>query len=116
MEENKRIAVLIIRKYLRDLERRNAYYWNSAEFTQVCYSKIAANDLIELIESDNNLSAETIIENFRNKMDRYALMNGFSSLKFSIQHDTATYILDKLIDYKERRINQNGQQKTKHVH
>ena len=108
MEENKRIAVSIIRKYLYDIERRNKYYWSAAEFTQACYSRIAANELMSILESDVNLSAETIIENFRSKMDRYALMNEHTSLQFSIQHDAATYILDKLIDYKERRINQNG--------
>ena len=108
MEENKKIAVSIIRKYIYDLGRRNTYCWNTAEFMQVCYSKIAAKELLNLIESNTNLSAETTIENFRNKMDRYALANEHTSLQFSIQHDAATYILDKLIDYKERRINQNG--------
>lgn len=107
-DENKRIAILIIRKYLFELERHNTCYWNSAEFMQTCYSKIAANKLLELIESDNRLSPVTIIENFRDKMNRYSIANEFNSLMFSIQHDASTYILDELIFYQERRLNQNG--------
>ena len=116
MDESKRMAVLIIRKYLHDLERRNTYYWNSAEFTQAHYSKIAAIKLIEFIESDSPLSAIDIVDRFRDKMNRYSLMNDFNSLMFSIQCDASTYILDKLIFYKERRINQNGQNKIHTVH
>lgn len=116
MDESRKMAIQVIREYLRDLEHSRTYPWKSAEYMQICYSKIAAIKILEKLKTDRLRSPMTIIENFRDQMDHYSYMNEFNSRIFSIQFDASTFILDQIIEEKERRLIQNGQNKIRKVH
>lgn len=110
MDESTTIAVRIIQKYLRDLECGiSMCHWNSPRFEQITYEMIAADTILYEIKNNKSLKPETIIEDFRAKMNLYIYMNELYSRQYSIQADSATYILDEIIVYEERRKNQNGQ-------
>lgn len=110
MNDERTMAVKIIRAYLRELERS---YFSSFRTPfheeQIIFQEIAATKLLSYLKDYKSLEVMTIIENFKAKMDQYACLNEFNSRQFSIQADTATYILDEIIVNKERRQNQNGQ-------
>ena len=103
MDDNRQLAVRIIRLYIRDLEQYAPFQWQDKHLAQTYYSKIAAMKLIKEIRSNELLSPMTIVENFRDKMNHYACMNDFNSTMFSIQADVAEYILDEIVVYQERR-------------
>lgn len=110
MDEERLTAIRVIRAYLREIQRSyNSCFRTPAHSYQIIYQEIAATKLLNQIKNNKSLSPQTIIENFVRMMDRYAIMNDFNSRQFSIQSDTAYYILDEIIVYEERRRNQNGQ-------
>lgn len=116
MNDESAIAVKIIRAYLRELKYYELHSWIPSHTEQIIYQEIAATKLLNYIKDWKWLRPTTIIENFKAKMDQYACMNEHNSRHFSIQADAATYILDEIIVYKERRENQNGQNKIRKVY
>lgn len=117
MDEERLIAIRVIRAYLQELKRSyGSCFRTPAHAYQIIYQEIAATKLLNQIKTNKSLSPLTIIENFERMMDRYTIMNEFNSMQFSIQSDTADYILDEIIVYKERRRNQNGQIKIRKIH
>lgn len=113
MDEDRKLAVRVIRKYIAELESSATLCWTSESFMQNSFSRIAAIKLLNRLKSYEKLSATTIIENFRDEMNRYSYMNEFMCREYSIQFDASTYILDEIIAIKERRMNQNEHIKTK---
>lgn len=103
MDDTRKAAIRIIRWYIRELQHQACCEWQARQLAQTYYSKIAAIKLLQLIKTNKSLSPMTITENFRDKMNRYACVNDFNSTMFSIQADTAEYILDEIVFYKERR-------------
>lgn len=69
----------------------------SPEFMNAYYSKQAALDLLELVMDNKQRCPVDIVEEYRNKMDRYSLMDHPGSIIYSIKYDYATYVLDRLI-------------------
>lgn len=103
MDEIRKASIRILRWYIRELQNQARYEWQARHIAQTYYSKIAAVKLLQSIKTNKSLSPLTIVENFRDKMNRYACMNDFNSTMFSIQADAAEYILDEIVVYKERR-------------
>lgn len=103
MDEIRKATIQTIRWYIRELENQARCEWQERHIVQTYYSKIAAIKILYSVKTDKSLSPMTIVENFRDKMNRYACMNDFNSTMFSIQADAAEYILDEIVVYKERR-------------
>ena len=103
MDVNKDDINHIIQTYIRALENIDIYHAPRMLFDQVCYSKIAAINLLRYIQNDTSQNPITIIENYRRKMNQYSCVNSCTSMIFSIQYDATTYILDEIIVHEERR-------------
>lgn len=82
--------------YIIDLENSPVCIFSNG-FALYSYSKWAAKELLEFIRERDDISAESAIVLFIKKMDEYSCMNSAASYIFSIAHDTALDILDKLI-------------------
>ena len=103
MDDTRKAAIRIIQWYIRELQRQACCEWQERLLAQTYYSKIAAVKLLQSIKTNKSLSPLTIVENFGDKMNRYACMNDFNTTMFSIQADAAEFILDEIVVYKERR-------------
>lgn len=67
------------------------------DFAQESYSRWAAKELIACLEKNPTTPPLLVIEEFRDKMDRYACQNKDSSYIFSVAYDMAEYIIDLLL-------------------
>lgn len=64
---------------------------------EICYSKQAAEDLLDAIMSNPRKPLIDIVEDYRDQMDDYSCMNNGFGIIYSIKYDYATYILDCLL-------------------
>lgn len=77
--------------------RCNFMFDKSPEFLDEYYSRQAALDLLDLVMSGDEYNLMNIVEDYRDKMDRYSTMSEKFGIIYSIKYDFATYILDRLI-------------------
>lgn len=64
---------------------------------QICYTKQAAEDLLDEIMSKPREPVQSIVEAYWNRMDEYSCVDNGFGIIYSIKHDYATYILDCLL-------------------
>ena len=67
------------------------------EFAQESYARWAANELLIELQRRKHMPPLIVMEEFRNKMDRYSLKKGPCSWIFSVAKDTAETLIDLLI-------------------
>ena len=98
MSKANTIAIRVVLDYINELESTTTTfdYWNSAYFAQRSYAKTAAYDILELLKNSTEPPL-VVIEEYRDKMNDYACLNGFGSVIFSTAYDTAEGIIDALI-------------------
>lgn len=63
-------------------------------FLQETYSRWAAEEILRCILKSESLPPVTVVEEFKNRMNHYSLMNPNSSYIFSVAYDIAMDILD----------------------
>lgn len=78
--------------YLGDIRR-----FKRKEFKQACYSKWAAQEILRRLIVDDETPPLIVLEEFRDKMDQYSLINQQSSEIFSVAKDTAEYFIDLVL-------------------
>lgn len=61
------------------------------------YLRWAVDEILVLLENSNDTPPLLVIEEFRDKMDRYSCLNSRTSYVFSCAKDTAEWIIDLLI-------------------
>lgn len=86
-------SIFIIQQYIRELRQP----CRKKDFMQRSYSLWAAIEILKLVLIKNDIPPIMVVEEFRNKIDGYSLLNSKSSIIFSIAYDTATDILDNLL-------------------
>jgi hypothetical protein len=90
-------AIEVVRHLLRTALRKTS---NEKGFSlkQESYSRWAAREILILLEKNCDEPPLTVVEQFRDRMDRYSCVNIETSYKFSVAKDTAEWIIDWLID------------------
>ena len=61
--------------YLERLESQPMGYWRSSEFAQLSYAKTAAREVVDLLKNDDSKPPLVIIEEYVDKMNKYACLN-----------------------------------------
>jgi hypothetical protein len=89
-------AIEIVRHLLRTALKRAS---NDKGFSQKqeSYSRWATREILILLEKNRDKPPLTVVEEFRDKMDRYSCINLENSYKFSVAKDMAEWIIDWLI-------------------
>jgi glyoxylate utilization-related uncharacterized protein len=64
---------------------------------QESYSRWAAKEIMTLLLQNRDTPPLLVIEQFRDKMDRYSCINIETSYQFSVAKDMADWIIDLLI-------------------
>lgn len=72
-------------------------YQQERNLEQESYSRWAINEILTLLENSDNTPPLIVIEQFRDKMDRYSCINPRTSYVFSCAKDIAEWIIDLLI-------------------
>lgn len=80
-------------EYVADLNMPKNH-WNKELFEQRCYSIWAAKELYYELAKNDDKPAETVIEEFIDRMDKYSCKNIETSFMFSVAKDTALDIYD----------------------
>lgn len=86
----------MIRWYIRENEKHR-YLWQTAEYKQETYSLWAARELLNELRKNKGKPPLIVIEDFRDKMDRYSCMNPATSFIFSVAKDTVEMFIDMII-------------------
>ena len=86
-------AVSILKGYITDMPEANRKCKKHI-FLQRTYSRWAAEEILECIQENESTPAIIVVENFRDRMNRYSLLTSNSSYIFSVAYDIATDILD----------------------
>ena len=90
------IAIKIIQDYLR-IYLGTVSKWYGYSFKQESYSRWAAEELMERLKKETTTPPLILIEEFRDKMDKYSCLNPSTSFIFSVAKDTAECIIDLLL-------------------
>lgn len=90
---NRLMAISTIQDYMLDLKEPKCN-WKASRFSQLSYSRWAANEVLIYVTKRKNISPIIAVEEFIAKVDKYSCMNAKHSYPFSIAHDIATDILD----------------------
>lgn len=86
----------MIRWYIRENENHQ-YLWQTDEYKQEVYSLWAARELLNELRKNRSNPPLIVMENFRDKMDRYSCMNPSTSFIFSVAKDTIEMFIDMII-------------------
>lgn len=86
----------MIRWYIRENENHH-YLWQTDEYKQEVYSLWAARELLNELRKNKSKPSLIVMENFRDKMDRYSCMNPATSFMFSVAKDTTEMFIDMII-------------------
>lgn len=92
------IATKVVLEYIRELDcaTNPIECWQSAYLAQRSYMRTAAYDILKLLQDDSEPPL-VVIEEYKDKMDRYACLNAFGSSMFSAASLTAENIIDAII-------------------
>lgn len=86
----------MIRWYIRENENHQ-YLWQTDEYKQEVYSLWAARELLNELRKNKSNPPLIVMENFRDKMDRYSCVNPATSFIFSVAKDTIEMFIDMII-------------------
>lgn len=86
----------MIRWYIRENEKHR-YLWQTDEYKQETYSLWAARELLNELRKNKGKPPLIVMEDFRDKMDRYSCMNPATSFIFSVAKDTVEMFIDMII-------------------
>lgn len=86
----------MIRWYIRENENHQ-YLWQTDEYKQETYSIWAARELLNELRKNKNKPPLVVMEDFRDRMDRYSCMNPATSFIFSVAKDTVEMFIDMII-------------------
>lgn len=89
------IAIKIIQDYLT-IYLGTVSKWHGYSFKQESYSRWAAEELMASLKKETTPPL-ILIEEFRDKMDKYSCLNPSTSFIFSVAKDTAECIIDLLL-------------------
>lgn len=92
------IAISIVKDCIKDLEYglSQCDCLDDASNTQIIYSDIGARQILELLEKNTKTPPLWVIEEYRDQMDEYMYMNSAGSYMFSVFHDIAEHIIDRM--------------------
>ena len=89
---------VIVADYLEELSYNHPFV-TSDKFEDNSYAKWACKELLHEIDKAErapfDLVPQQILEQFREKMNRYAYMNSKASLGFVIASETAEYLIEQ---------------------
>ena len=71
-----------------------AKHWPRYWFDKNSYSRWAVSEILDLLSNRGDTTPSKIVEDFADKMDRYACYNDTARYIFSIAREAATDILD----------------------
>lgn len=86
----------MIRWYIRENENHQ-YLWQTDEYKQEVYSLWAARELLNELRKNRPKPPLIVMEDFRDKMDRYSCVNPATSFIFSVAKDTIEMFIDMII-------------------
>lgn len=86
----------MIRWYIRENEKHR-YLWQTDEYKQETYSLWASRELLNELRKNKAKPPLIVMEDFRDKMDRYSCMNPATSFIFSVAKDTVEMFIDMII-------------------
>lgn len=86
----------MIRWYIRENEKHR-YLWQTDEYKQETYSLWASRELLNELRKNKGKPPLIVMEDFRDKMDRYSCMNPATSFMFSVAKDTVEMFIDMII-------------------
>lgn len=89
-------ARLLIQEYLKESLGRISF-WQGYSFAQTSYAKWAATELLKCLDEKQTTPPLIVIEEFRDKMNRFSCMNRNTSYVFSVAYDMAGDIIDQLL-------------------
>lgn len=85
-------ALSIVKDYESYLEFVHEQQGYSLE--QMSYSKWAVDEIFKYLDEQKTSAPLVVIENFRDRMDRYSRLNEKNGLIFSVACETAENIID----------------------
>ena len=97
MSKANSLAIEAAMCYLERLENQPMGYWRSSEFAQLSYAKTAAREVVDLLKNDDSKPPLVIIEEYVDKMNKYACLNKERSIMFSVAADTAEDMIHELL-------------------
>lgn len=86
----------MIRWYIRE-NKNHRYLWQTDEYKQETYSIWSARELLNELRKNKNKPPLVVMEDFRDKMDRYSCMSPTTSFIFSVAKDTTEMFIDMII-------------------
>lgn len=86
----------MIRWYIRE-NKNHRYLWQTDEYKQETYSIWVARELLNELRKNKNKPPLVVMEDFRDRMDRYSCMNPATSFIFSVAKDTTEMFIDMII-------------------
>lgn len=89
-------VITLIQAYIEELGRPCSNT-NSRRFRQKVYSIWAAEEILIYVINNRRTRPDDAVEEFACKMDTYSCMGGSFSFMFSVAHDVAIDILDRII-------------------
>lgn len=96
MNSPNKAAVEIVKDYIYYLEELGIWYGYS--FLEVCNSKWAAEELIDILLKDMSIPPLCVVERFRDEMYRLSTLNKKTEHVFSVAVCVAEDIMDQLIN------------------
>lgn len=86
-------AISVLQEYIADMPEPRKKCKKQV-FLQETYSRWAAEEILKCIRENETTPPITVVEEFKDRMDHYSLMNPNSSYIFSVAYDIAMDILD----------------------
>lgn len=86
-------AISILQEYIADMPEPRKKCKKQV-FLQETYSRWAAEEILKYIQENESRPPVAVVEEFKDRMNHYSLMNRNSSYIFSVAYDIAMDILD----------------------
>lgn len=88
-------AVQIAEEYLSKIY--GIGLWNGYSHREISYAKTALKEIIKLLRENPNVPPLYVIEDFKDKMGIYSLMNECTKIVFAIGYITADDLIECII-------------------
>ena len=86
-------AISVLQEYIADMPEPRKKCKKQI-FLQETYSRWAAEEILRCIQENRSRPPVAVVEEFKDRMNHYSLMNPNSSYIFSVAYDIAMDILD----------------------
>lgn len=86
-------AISVLQEYIGDMPEPRKKCKKQI-FLQETYSRWAAEEILRCIQENKSRPPVAVVEEFKDRMNHYSLMNPNSSYIFSVAYDIAMDILD----------------------